>query len=134
MPVDGTSLPQVSENVKPLIHRTVDDDDAEAEVGTSDLFAEHRATLNGGSVAHFSECSTPPTIEIIGPPKQRDDPDDNPGGGRNQQLKGDRKQTGNHGEDTDSEYEIDKRGQKHRKDEYGQRFRKSGRSPYIPTP
>ncbi len=37
-----------------------------------------------------------------------------------------------HGSDTDSEYDIDKRGHKHRKDEFGQRVRKSGRPPFIP--
>ena len=136
-------LGEPSGAVEPLIHRVPDDDDAEfAEevVGTTNLIAEHRARNNRGAAEQPSVDSTPPT-EVATPPGEASNVEplvsnsapDAPGGVRDQPLDSDRKDDDLHGSDTDSEYDIDKRGHKHRKDEYGQRIRKSGRPPYIPS-
>jgi hypothetical protein len=127
-------------NVEPLIVQGAVDDD-EIEVGTSFLIAEHQ--IANGRVDPPSGGSTPPT-EIATPPEERASradlahpvelrPDTGatvPGGGENQPSK---KRDALHGDDTDDEYVIDKRGHKHRKDEFGQRVRKSGRPPFIPS-
>ncbi len=149
LPLRLTTRP--ASNVEPLEVRTPygldpDDDDAveDEDVGTSFRVAGHLQGRQGpnGVVEPPSGGSTPPT-EIATPPDVRDlvDPlelrsaDDarDPGGGIDQPLQGPGVQHGLHGADTDDKCEIDARGHKYPKDEYGARKRVSGRPPYIPT-
>ena len=62
--------PEPTGDVEPLIHRYVDDDEAEFVddvVGTSNTIADHRARNADGVVEQPSVNSTPPT-EVATPP------------------------------------------------------------------
>ena len=132
-------VPPPSDNVEPLIvagpQADPDPDDVESDddVGTSHFIADKRRKgadmpdLDDGMATPPAEVAEPDVRDLTGPLEMRSDSGVLPGGvEKNQPSK-------IHGDDTDSEYDIDKRGHKHRKDEFGQRIRKSGRPPFIPS-